>query len=101
MAVKLTSRAADHIRNLCDKHTSRVRLAIESGGCQGFSKKWSMDAKELDDIGFDCGLVIDPASFELLDGATVDYHHDLSGSYFVVEIPSATSTCGCGTSFSI
>ena len=46
-------------------------------------------------------LVVDPVSLDIIDDAVIDYKNNLSGSYFTVDIPSAISTCGCGTSFSI
>lgn len=82
-----------------------VRLGITSGGCNGFSKTWSFDqVANNDDLRFTCGdtdLLIDAMSFEILKGSTVDYTSNLMGNYFTITIPTATSSCGCGTSFSI
>ena len=106
MLVEITDSATNRINDLCQQNANNVvRLSITSGGCQGFNKVWEIDQVVLDDdIIFVCNvgrLAIDPISLELLNGAIIDYTVNLSGSYFTVTVPSATSTCGCGTSFSI
>jgi len=105
MTITVTDSARSYISGLCQKHSKMVRLEIVSGGCQGFSKVWNLcESSADDDEIFEFGLgklVIDAMSLEMIEGAVIDYRIDLSGSYFSVEIPSATSQCGCGTSFSI
>jgi iron-sulfur cluster insertion protein len=105
MTVTVTDSARRYIAELCQKHGKIVRLEIVSGGCQGFSKLWNLCESSSDDdevFDFNPGkMVIDHSSLDLIDGATIDYRIDLNGSYFSVEIPAATSQCGCGTSFSI
>lgn len=103
MNLEITDNARTRVRSLQALHGNPVRLSIESGGCQGFNKVWSLsaDVNEDDVLLLDGGLVIDSVSIDLLDGATIDFKTDLSGSYWQVIIPSATSTCGCGTSFSM
>jgi iron-sulfur cluster assembly accessory protein len=105
MSITVTDAARSHISGLCQKHGKMVRLSIVAGGCQGFNKVWDMcDSPSDEDEVMEFGpgqLLIDGMSLELIDGATIDYRVDLSGSYFSVEIPSAVSQCGCGTSFSI
>ena len=82
-----------------------LRVAVEGGGCTGFQYEISMesDIKENDLIlsENDCRVVIDPISLEFLSGAIIDFKEELIGSKFVIENPNATSSCGCGTSFSI
>ena len=82
-----------------------LRVAVEGGGCSGFQYEISMesDIKENDLIlsENDCRVVIDPISLEFLSGAIIDFKEELIGSKFVIENPNATSSCGCGTSFSI
>lgn len=78
-----------------------VRLVVNAGGCSGFS--WKMDWSEeinKDDQQYG-NLLVDEISMGLLEGATVDYKQDLVGSYFKLDIPESTASCGCGTSFSI
>ena len=82
-----------------------LRVAVEGGGCSVFQYEISMesDIKENDLIlsENDCRVVIDPISLEFLSGAIIDFKEELIGSKFVIENPNATSSCGCGTSFSI
>ena len=82
-----------------------LRVAVEGGGCFGFQYEISMesDIKENDLIlsENDCRVVIDPISLEFLSGAIIDFKEELIGSKFVIENPNATSSCGCGTSFSM
>lgn len=83
----------------------RLRVAVSGGGCSGFQYGFSIDdVRRDDDREFDrdgVGVLIDETSLELLNGAELDYVEDLIGSYFVIKNPNATSTCGCGSSFSM
>lgn len=106
MSVSITIAAQQQIGKICQQNPNKVvRLAIVSGGCNGFSKNWDItDTYDEDDSVFSAGngkLVIDSISLELLNNSIIDYKQDLLGCYFSVEIPKATSSCGCGTSFSI
>ncbi len=82
-----------------------LRLYITGGGCSGFSYGFTFDegTKENDTIVERDGvtLLVDALSIQYLQGATVDYTEGLQGARFVVDNPSATTTCGCGSSFSI
>jgi len=81
-----------------------LRLAVDGGGCAGFSYRFEMGAIEKDDLRADTDgvtLVVDPVSHDLLDGSAVDYVEDLGGSAFKVTNPNAASGCGCGSSFSV
>jgi iron-sulfur cluster assembly accessory protein len=82
-----------------------VRLAVNAGGCSGFSYSFDLDdRREPDDRLFGehgAGLVVDPASLDLLAGSVVEFEESLAGSAFRVSNPNATSGCGCGTSFSV
>jgi iron-sulfur cluster assembly accessory protein len=105
MSLIITQSAEKQISSLCAQTGSMVRLAIRSGGCQGFSKSWDITGiQDDDDTVYDFvngKLLIDAVSMDIIQGSTIDYKTDLGGSYFTVDIPGATSTCGCGTSFSI
>jgi iron-sulfur cluster insertion protein len=83
----------------------RLRVAVSGGGCSGFQYGFSIDDTRRDDdrefARDGVGVLIDDMSLELLRGSELDYVEDLIGSYFVVKNPNATSTCGCGTSFSV
>ncbi len=100
---KVTASAFNKIMSIGGKKC--LRVAVEGGGCSGFQYEISMDSyiKENDLIlsENECRVVIDPISLEFLSGAIIDFKEELIGSKFVIENPNATSSCGCGTSFSI
>ena len=100
---KVTASAFNKIMSIGGKKC--LRVAVEGGGCSGFQYELSMDSdiKENDLIlsENECRVVIDPISLEFLSGAIIDFKEELIGSKFVIENPNATSSCGCGTSFSI
>lgn len=83
----------------------KLRVLVQGGGCSGFQYGFSLDEeskqgdKTIENQGV--SLVIDPMSYQYLAGSEVDYTEGLEGSMFVVRNPNATSTCGCGASFSI
>jgi iron-sulfur cluster assembly accessory protein len=82
-----------------------LRVAVLAGGCSGFQYRFELDAnRHPDDLMVEAGaarVLVDPASLDLLAGAELDYTDQLMGSHFTVRNPQATSSCGCGTSFSV
>ena len=81
-----------------------LRLAVDGGGCAGFSYRFEMSTVAPDDARVETDgvmLVVDPVSLDLIDGSAVDYVEDLGGSAFKVTNPNAASGCGCGSSFSV
>ena len=82
-----------------------LRVFITGGGCNGFSYGFTIDNEVCDDDTLlqrgGINLVVDSMSFPYLAGAKVDYSEDLNGSRFYVDNPNASSTCGCGNSFSV
>jgi iron-sulfur cluster assembly accessory protein len=81
-----------------------LRVAVLAGGCNGFQYRFDLDRPAEDDVVVGEGtgrVVIDPASLDLLAGAELDFADELMGSYFAVKNPNASSSCGCGTSFSV
>ena len=101
--IKLSDNALLRLRELRDKHNKKfVRLDVKGGGCAGFNYEWSFDDEDrIEDIIVDDMLLID-RSYELyLMGMELDYNYDDFESAFVFNNPKATSSCGCGTSFSI
>ena len=82
-----------------------LRVYISGGGCSGFQYGFSFDEERAeDDIAIENDgviLLVDPLSFQYLMGAEVDYTESLQGAQFVIRNPNATTTCGCGSSFSI
>jgi len=83
----------------------KLRVYISGGGCSGFQYGFSFDEGQAeDDIAVDNGgvtLLVDPLSFQYLMGAEVDYAESLAGAQFVIRNPNASTTCGCGSSFSV
>jgi iron-sulfur cluster insertion protein len=82
----------------------KLRVFVSGGGCSGFQYGFTFDENE--EEGDTCienqgvRLVVDPMSFQYLTGAEIDYREDLEGAQFVIRNPNATTTCGCGSSFS-
>jgi iron-sulfur cluster insertion protein len=83
----------------------KLRVYISGGGCSGFQYGFSFDEERAeDDIAVEndgVTLLVDPLSFQYLMGAEVDYTESLQGAQFVIRNPNASTTCGCGSSFSI
>ena len=110
MAIPLvfTDAAANKVKNFVadeDNPELKLRVYITGGGCSGFQYGFTFDEKINDgDLTIEkngVSLVVDPMSLQYLIGGTVDYTEGLEGSRFVVNNPNATTTCGCGSSFSI
>ena len=81
-----------------------LRVAVEGGGCSGFQYEIALDDPAEDDLvleGKGQKVVVDTVSLPFLENATIDFTEELIGARFVIENPNATSSCGCGTSFSI
>lgn len=100
--------AARKVKGLIEEEGNdslKLRVYITGGGCAGFSYGFSFDEiiKEDDTVIIQDGvtLVVDPMSVQYLAGSEVDYTEGLQGSRFVVHNPNATTTCGCGSSFSV
>lgn len=107
-ALILTDRAAQKVRQLRDGEGNQalmLRVYVTGGGCSGFSYGFTFaDAANDDDARFDNGdvsMLIDSLSYQYLIGSEVDYLEGLEGSRFIVSNPNATTTCGCGSSFSV
>lgn len=106
--LKLTDNAATKVGGLVEEEGNpnlKLRVFVTGGGCSGFQYGFSFDEKVNDDDTVithgGASLLVDPLSIQYLAGSTVDYKEGLEGSRFVVENPMATTTCGCGMSFSI
>ena len=103
----LTSNAAKRVAAIAERQAkpALLRLAVDGGGCAGFSYRFALaDAVEDDDISATTDgvtLVVDPVSLDLVRGSAVDYVEDLGGAAFKVTNPNAASGCGCGSSFSV
>ena len=101
--IEFTKEANNQISKILSEQveSSYFRISVQGGGCSGFKYNFSFDGKvEKDDIVFD-KTVIDKNSLEIINGSVVDYKKELIGSSFIIENPKATSSCGCGISFSV
>ncbi|CUH77212.1 HesB/IscA family protein [Tropicibacter naphthalenivorans] len=102
---KVTSRAFERLTEIgAGAEGKALRVAVEGGGCSGFQYDISLDEPAADDLVLaegDQKVVVDPVSLPFLAGAVIDFTDELIGARFVIDNPNATSSCGCGTSFSI
>lgn len=103
-----TDSAADKVKQLIEEEDNadlKLRVFVQGGGCSGFQYGFTFDeVVNEDDTALDKNgvqLLIDPMSLQYLAGAEIDYKEDLEGAQFVIRNPNATSTCGCGSSFTI
>jgi iron-sulfur cluster assembly accessory protein len=105
--VTVSARAARRIAEILKAETvpSMLRVAVTGGGCSGFQYNFAIDDTRTDEdlvVERDGAVVlIDPMSLEFLNGAEIDFVDDLIGAAFKINNPNATSSCGCGTSFSV
>ncbi len=84
--------------------TRALRVAVEGGGCSGFQYEIKLDDPQADDLVLERAgqkVLVDMVSLPFLTGAVIDFSQELIGARFVIENPNASSSCGCGTSFSI
>lgn len=103
-----TDSAVAKVRQLIEEEGNaalKLRVFITGGGCAGFQYGFTFDENEQEgDFRMDKGgvtLLIDPMSIQYLEGATIDYTEGLEGAQFVIHNPNATTTCSCGSSFSV
>lgn len=103
-----TDEAAAKVKSLIDEEGNdalMLRVFVSGGGCSGFQYGFTFDESiaEGDTVveKGDVKLLIDPTSFQYLVGGEIDYTEGLEGAQFVIRNPNATTTCGCGSSFSV
>jgi iron-sulfur cluster insertion protein len=103
-----TDSAADKVKQLVDEEGNpelKLRVFVQGGGCSGFQYGFTFDeVVNEDDTQMSKNgvtLLIDAMSLQYLLGAEIDYKEDLQGAQFVIKNPNATTTCGCGSSFSV
>lgn len=103
-----TDNAANKVKELIDEEGNpnlKLRVFVSGGGCSGFQYGFTFDedTNEDDTVLNKNGvmLLIDSMSYQYLVGAEIDYSDGLEGSQFVIRNPNATTTCGCGSSFSV
>jgi iron-sulfur cluster insertion protein len=103
-----TDAAADKVKELIEEEGNpelKLRVFVQGGGCSGFQYGFTFDeaVNEDDTVMNKSGvqLLIDSMSYQYLVGAEIDYKDDINGAQFVIKNPNATTTCGCGSSFSV
>ena len=106
--VQVTDNAVAKVKALVEEEGNpqlKLRVFITGGGCSGFQYGFTFDEATAEDDALiereGVSVVIDAMSYPYLGGATIDYTEGLQGARFSIENPNATSTCGCGSSFSI
>lgn len=102
---RVTERAFERLAEIgAADQGQALRVAVEGGGCSGFQYEIALDQPGADDLvleGKGQKVVVDSVSLPFLENAVIDFTEELIGARFVIDNPNATSSCGCGTSFSI
>ena len=102
---KVTPRAYARLAEIgASEQGHALRVAVDGGGCSGFQYDIRLDAPAEDDLILEADgqkVVVDSISLPFLAGATIDFTEELIGARFTIDNPNATSSCGCGTSFSM
>jgi len=103
-----TEAAAQKVRQLIEEEGNpslKLRVFISGGGCSGFQYGFTFDEQVMEGdatvVKDGVMLLVDPMSVQYLTGAEIDYSEGLEGAQFVIRNPNATTTCGCGSSFSV
>ena len=102
---KVTERAFARLAEIgAGQNGQALRVAVEGGGCHGFTYEIALDEAKDDALvleGAGEKVLVDPISLPFLSNATIDFSDELIGAKFIIENPNASSSCGCGTSFSM
>ena len=104
--IKITETAQKYLQQIAKSNSKQyVWFGVDGGGCSGFTYKWDfVDSPENNmtiDVGDNISLVLDQISEMYVMGSEIDYVQELGGSYLKVNNPLASSSCGCGESFSV
>lgn len=104
----LTESAIARVKEILTEENNpnvKLRVFVQGGGCAGFSYGFTLDEQQNDDDfeqNYDgVSILVDSMSWQYLQGSVINFRDDLSGASFVIDNPQATTTCGCGSSFSI
>ena len=101
--IEITNRAKEQIEKIINEDQLKkfFRISVKGGGCSGFKYNFTFDDKmEKDDLVFNKTL-IDKESLNIINGSIIDYKKEMIGDSFVIKNPKASSSCGCGLSFSV
>ena len=106
--MQLAESAIKKIQDLIEEENNpdlKLRVFVQGGGCSGFQYGFTFDElQNEDDFDYDFSgvkVVVDSMSYQYLQGASIDYVEDVYGASFTIKNPNATTTCGCGSSFSV
>jgi iron-sulfur cluster insertion protein len=106
--INFTDNAVNKVKELIEEEGTsdlKLRVFVSGGGCSGFQYGFTFEETENEDdtkvTKDSVTLLIDPMSLQYLTGAEIDYQDNVQGSQFVIKNPNATTTCGCGSSFSV
>ncbi len=107
-AFAVTAAAAGKLRELLAEESDpdlKLRVFVTGGGCSGFKYGFTFDAKvDEGDVAVardGVTVLVDAMSFQYLDGSEIDFRDDANGAQFIIRNPNASTTCGCGSSFSV
>ena len=106
--ITITDEALGKIRDILAEENNpkaKLRVFVQGGGCSGMSYGFTLD-EEINEDDFELDreevkILVDSMSSQYLQGATINYKHELMGARFVIDNPNAQTTCGCGSSFSV
>ena len=101
--IEFTNRAIEHIEKIINEDQLKkfFRISVKGGGCSGFKYDFSFDNKTSDDDIIFGKAIIDKSSLDIISGSIIDFKIEMIGESFVIENPQASSSCGCGLSFSV
>lgn len=106
--MQLAESAVKKIQDLIEEENNpdlKLRVFVQGGGCSGFQYGFTFDElQNEDDFDYNFSgvkVVVDSMSYQYLQGASIDYVEDVYGASFTIKNPNATTTCGCGSSFSV
>ena len=101
--IEFTDRAKKQIEKITAESESKkyFRISVKGGGCSGFKYNFSFDSSTKDDDVLFNNTIIDKASLEIINGSTIDFKVEMIGESFTINNPKASSSCGCGLSFSV
>ena len=101
--IEFTKRAKEQIEKIINEDQLKkfFRISVKGGGCSGFKYDFSFDNKTSDDDIIFGKAIIDKSSLDIISGSIIDFKIEMIGESFVIENPQASSSCGCGLSFSV
>ena len=101
--IEFTDRAKKQIEKITTGSESKkyFRISVKGGGCSGFKYNFSFDHSTKDDDVLFNNTIIDKASLEIINGSIIDFKVEMIGESFIINNPKASSSCGCGLSFSV